>query len=132
MSLLTFSVSLVQFVAMKQELSHCLLIPLLISVLTITAAPVSAFAILPSASKAFTNNREVASRLFESQNEESDKVAIGSSEYYQGFMNRSLNEEPSERVTGDAILGPAFKFVGGFAAILAVLTFGFLASNGLI
>ncbi|KAL3784093.1 hypothetical protein ACHAWO_007347 [Cyclotella atomus] len=122
---------------MKQELSHCLLIPLLISVLTITAAPVSAFgvpssAILPSVSKAFTDNREVASRLFESQNEESDKVAIGSSEYYQGFMNRSLNEEPSERVTGDAILGPTFKFVGGFAAILAVLTFGFLASNGLI
>jgi hypothetical protein len=121
------------------NLSHCclLLTPLLIgALLIITAAPVSAFSvpssIFPSASKAFTSNREDATRLFQSQNKDTDKVEIGSSEYYQGFLNRSLNEEPSKRVTGDAILGPTFKFVGGFAAILVVLTFGFLASNGLI
>jgi hypothetical protein len=61
-----------------------------------------------------------------------DKVAVGSSEYYQGVVSRSLNEEPVQRVTGDNILGPTFKFVGGFAVILVVLTFGFLASNGII
>lgn len=76
--------------------------------------------------------RTISTQLFQSQDEDSEKVAVGSSEYYKGFMNRSLNEEPLERVTGDAILGPTFKFVGGFAAILALLTFGFLGSNGLI
>ena len=76
--------------------------------------------------------RTISTQLFQSQDDDSEKVAVGSSEYYKGFMNRSLNEEPLERVTGDAILGPTFKFVGGFAAILVLLTFGFLESNGLI
>ena len=47
-------------------------------------------------------------------------------------MNRLLNEEPVERVTGNAILGPTFKFIGGISVILVLLTLGFLASNGLI
>ena len=70
--------------------------------------------------------------LFQSTENEEKKVAVGSSEYYQGFMNRLLNEEPVERVTGDAILGPTFKFIGGISVILVLLTLGFLASNGLI
>ena len=39
-------------------------------------------------------------------------TTVGSSEYYQGFISRSINEEPTERVTGDAILGPTLKFAG--------------------
>ena len=61
-----------------------------------------------------------------------EMTTVGSSEYYQGFISRSVNEEPTERVTGDAVLGPTFKFVGGFALILVVLTAAFLASNGII
>mmetsp|Transcript_11777 Transcript_11777/g.28899 ORF Transcript_11777/g.28899 Transcript_11777/m.28899 type:complete len:139 (+) Transcript_11777:15-431(+) len=57
---------------------------------------------------------------------------VGSSEYYRGFVDRSLNEEPVERVTGDAILGPTLKFAGGAALILVALTVAFLASNGII
>ena len=107
------------------------------------ATPLHAFTITPArcCSALFTKQctttqipRIINTHLFEasSDEEKENKVAIGSSEYYQGFVGRSLNEEPEERVTGDAILGPTFKFVGGFAAILVVLTVGFLASNGLI
>lgn len=65
-------------------------------------------------------------------NDEKDKVQVGSGEYYEGFFQRSLEEEPLERVSGDAILGPTFKFVGGASAILIVLFFAFLLSNGLL
>ena len=65
-----------------------------------------------------------------SENEET--VQLGSEEYYKGFVSRSLDEEPVERVTGDAILGPTFKFVGGFAVLLVALFVGFMASNGLL
>lgn len=59
-------------------------------------------------------------------------VKVGSKEYYAGFTQRSLNEEPAERVTGDAVLGPTFKFVGGAMAVIMALLVGFLASNGLL
>ena len=99
----------------------------------ITTTPIHAF-IAPTRTSSIriTNNTP---QLCQSKSPDEDKennVAVGSSEYYQGFMNRSLNEEPVERVTGDAILGPTFKFVGGFAAILMVLTLGFLTSNGIL
>lgn len=85
--------------------------------------------------RAVTSTKESSTpinpRLFQTQGDD-DKVELGSSEYYKGFMNRPLNEEPAERISGDAILGPTLKFVGGSAAVLVVLTFGFLASNGLI
>ncbi|CAB9519818.1 expressed unknown protein [Seminavis robusta] len=61
-----------------------------------------------------------------------DTVQLGTQEYYQGFVSRSLDEEPVERVTGDAVLGPTFKFVGGFAVVLVGLVLGFMASNGLL
>mmetsp|Transcript_13886 Transcript_13886/g.23702 ORF Transcript_13886/g.23702 Transcript_13886/m.23702 type:complete len:156 (-) Transcript_13886:46-513(-) len=57
---------------------------------------------------------------------------VGSKEYYQGFVTRSVNEEPVDRVTGDAILGPTLKFAGGVSFILVALVGLFLASNGLI
>ena len=60
-----------------------------------------------------------------------ENVEVGSKEYYSGFVSRNLNQEPEQRVTGDAILVPTLKFVGGFAVILAFLLVGFLASNGL-
>lgn len=61
-----------------------------------------------------------------------ETVQIGTEEYYKGFVSRSLDEEPIERVTGDAVLGPTFQFVGGFTLIIGVLLLGFMASNGLI
>ncbi|KAL7529826.1 hypothetical protein ACHAXR_003176 [Thalassiosira sp. AJA248-18] len=62
----------------------------------------------------------------------SEVTAVGSTEYYQGFITRSVNEEPNERVTGDAVLGPTLKFAGGISLILVVLTAAFLVSNGII
>ena len=120
----------------------CLAPFLIIAVLLSIATPINAFSATSSASASPTiksllkipTPHNFGTHLFQlpSDENEENKVAIGSSEYYQGFVGRSLNEEPAERVTGDAILGPTFKFVGGFAAILVVLTFGFLVSNGLI
>lgn len=59
-------------------------------------------------------------------------VPLGSEDYYKGFLTRSLDEEPLDRVSGDALLGPTFKFVGGFAVVLGGLFLAFMASNGLI
>lgn len=64
--------------------------------------------------------------------DEAGNTRVGSSEYYKGFVSRSVDEEPAERVTGDAILGPTLKFAGGIGAVLVVLTLVFLASNGII
>lgn len=66
------------------------------------------------------------------QKEQNETVQLGSKEYYSGFVSRDVNQEPEERVTGDAILIPTLKFVGGFASVLALLFFVFLASNDLI
>ena len=66
--------------------------------------------------------------------DEDDKnlTSIGSTEYYKGFITRSAKEEPIERVTGDAILGPTLKFAGGVSFILVALVAVFLGSNGLL
>ena len=61
-----------------------------------------------------------------------DDVKVGSKEYYDGFISSGLNDEPRERVTGDAVLGPTFKFVGGFSVVILALLLGFMASNGLL
>ena len=60
-----------------------------------------------------------------------DKVKAGSKEYYQGFVSSDLVEE-EERVTGDALLGPTFKFVGSVSILIAALLLMFLISNGLL
>ena len=59
-------------------------------------------------------------------------TTVGSSEYYQGFISRSINEEPTERVTGDAILGPSLKFAFVISLGLVALVGVFLVSNGII
>ena len=64
--------------------------------------------------------------------QEENLTSIGSTEYYKGFLTRSAKEEPIERVTGDAILGPTLKFAGGVSLILVVLVLAFLGSNGLL
>ena len=61
-----------------------------------------------------------------------ETTTVGSKEYYQGFFTRSPDEEPVERVTGDAVLGPTLKFAGGVSLILVGLVFVFLVSNGLL
>ena len=64
--------------------------------------------------------------------QQDDLTSVGSKEYYQGFFTRSPDEEPVERVTGDAVLGPTLKFAGGVSLILVGLVFVFLVSNGLL
>lgn len=66
------------------------------------------------------------------KDEDENLTSIGSSEYYKGFITRSAKDEPIERVTGDAILGPTLKFAGGGSFILVALVVVFLGSNGLL
>ena len=67
-----------------------------------------------------------------SDNNKATTTVVGSTEYYQGFITRSMNEEPTERVTGDAILGPTLKFAGGISLLLILFMGIFLVSNGII
>lgn len=60
-----------------------------------------------------------------------DNDKAGSKEYYQGFVSSDLVEE-EDRVTGDALLGPTFKFVGSVSVLIAALLLVFLISNGLL
>eukprot|EP00565_Helicotheca_tamesis_P004633 CAMPEP_0185731300 /NCGR_PEP_ID=MMETSP1171-20130828/12513_1 /TAXON_ID=374046 /ORGANISM="Helicotheca tamensis, Strain CCMP826" /LENGTH=125 /DNA_ID=CAMNT_0028400537 /DNA_START=120 /DNA_END=497 /DNA_ORIENTATION=+ len=69
-----------------------------------------------------------SSNLFNSPNKEEEKDAS----YYQGFLNRDITEEPAERVSGDALLGPTLKLAGGTTVVMGVLILGFMASNGLL
>jgi len=80
------------------------------------------------------SHRTFTVQIHQSRDDNNDetKVAVGSKEYYAGFTERSLSEEPAERVTGDAILGPTFKFVGGAMVVIVALLVGFMASNGLL
>jgi len=66
------------------------------------------------------------------EQQQDNLTSIGSKEYYQGFITRSPDEEPIERVTGDAVLGPTLKFAGGVSLILVGLVLVFLVSNGLL
>eukprot|EP00568_Trieres_chinensis_P016046 CAMPEP_0183327136 /NCGR_PEP_ID=MMETSP0160_2-20130417/83607_1 /TAXON_ID=2839 ORGANISM="Odontella Sinensis, Strain Grunow 1884" /NCGR_SAMPLE_ID=MMETSP0160_2 /ASSEMBLY_ACC=CAM_ASM_000250 /LENGTH=114 /DNA_ID=CAMNT_0025495257 /DNA_START=93 /DNA_END=437 /DNA_ORIENTATION=+ len=68
----------------------------------------------------------------ESDGPEVPKVRSGTREYYEGFVSRSIDDEPADRVTGDSVLGPTLKLAGGTTLVLAAFFFAFLASNGLI
>mmetsp|Transcript_32007 Transcript_32007/g.52879 ORF Transcript_32007/g.52879 Transcript_32007/m.52879 type:complete len:144 (-) Transcript_32007:287-718(-) len=59
-------------------------------------------------------------------------VEVGSKAYYSGFVSREVMEEDEERVSGEAILGPTFKFVGGFSVLIGALFLFFMVSNGLL
>lgn len=61
-----------------------------------------------------------------------ENVKVGSSEYYKGFVSRSLTEEPEERVSGDAIITPILKGAGITTLVLGAFFFLFLKSNNLI
>jgi hypothetical protein len=74
---------------------------------------------------------DVAVNLSERDND-GESVKVGSSDYYKGFVSRNVDEEPEERITGDAVLGPTLKLAGQVTVILVLLTIGFLASNGII
>lgn len=74
-------------------------------------------------------DNETTTSMIEQQD---NLTSVGSKEYYQGFFTRSPDEEPVERVTGDAVLGPTLKFAGGVSLILVGLVFVFLVSNGLL
>ena len=63
-------------------------------------------------------------------NKNNKEVPVGSKEYYDGFL--TVTDEPRERVTGNAVLGPTLKFVGGISVGIMVLLLGFLASNELL
>mmetsp|Transcript_36433 Transcript_36433/g.85180 ORF Transcript_36433/g.85180 Transcript_36433/m.85180 type:complete len:162 (-) Transcript_36433:246-731(-) len=74
-------------------------------------------------------------KLYSNENDDDDntkRTKVGSEEYYRGFVSRKLNEEPAERVTGDALLGPILKFAGGASVIIAVFLFLFLVSNDIL
>jgi hypothetical protein len=75
---------------------------------------------------------QLKEKLQQQQQQKSQNVKVGTKEYYSGFVSRGVNDEPEERVTGDAVLVPTLKLVGGFAAVLGVLLFAFLASNNLL
>jgi hypothetical protein len=68
----------------------------------------------------------------EGEDSDEEKVKVGSSEYYQGFVSRGLNEEPEERVSGDAIITPILKGAAITTVALGVLFLLFLKSNNLI
>ena len=88
----------------------------------------SAITILPKPKTAVhANNPD------ETTSEEKEEVVrLGSGEYYSGFVNRQLTEEPEERITGDAVLIPSLKFAGICTAIIGGFLLVFLASNGLL
>ena len=75
------------------------------------------------------NNNE---QYDEASDDNNSLTQVGSTDYYQGFINRPIEEEPTERVTGDAVLGPTLKFAGGVSLILVVLVGAFLVSNGIV
>lgn len=66
------------------------------------------------------------------EQEENEVVELGSREYIQGMVSRSLDAEPAERVTGDKILGPTLRLAGVVTGFLVLLVLAFLASNGII
>jgi hypothetical protein len=85
--------------------------------------------IQPANRLAFTSIR----RLYQAgQQDEEERVAVGSKEYYEGFVKRGLNEEPTERVTGDALLTPILKFAASSAALIGAFFFLFLKANDII
>mmetsp|Transcript_9111 Transcript_9111/g.11884 ORF Transcript_9111/g.11884 Transcript_9111/m.11884 type:complete len:81 (+) Transcript_9111:808-1050(+) len=63
---------------------------------------------------------------------EDEKVQVGSKEYYSGFVNRPMSEEPVERVSGDNLLMPIMKFAGSSSLVIGGFLLVFLAANGLL
>jgi hypothetical protein len=77
-------------------------------------------------------NNEAGGDNANANDKDEEKVLVGSSEYYEGFVTRSLNEEPEERVTGDAIIGPILKGAAITSLVLGAFFLLFLKSNNLV
>mmetsp|Transcript_23116 Transcript_23116/g.64278 ORF Transcript_23116/g.64278 Transcript_23116/m.64278 type:complete len:112 (+) Transcript_23116:71-406(+) len=75
---------------------------------------------------------EMSNDLMDEGEADDAEVRLGSKEYYSGFVSRDVNEEPDARVTGDAVLIPTVKLVGGSSVVIGGLLLAFLASNGLL
>ena len=69
-------------------------------------------------------------RLARANNNNDEKVEVGSKEYLEGFVSSPIRDDSlAERGTG---LEQALKLGGSFAVVLALLFVGFMASNGLL
>jgi hypothetical protein len=68
------------------------------------------------------------------QEEKKDVVVqLGSQEYIQGMLTRPMRkDEPTNRVTGDKVLGPTLRLAGGVVGILVILIGAFLWANDII
>jgi hypothetical protein len=90
--------------------------------------------VAPSSSSSIRYVNAVTRVHAKSEGEDSneEKVKVGSSEYYQGFVSRGLNEEPEERVSGDAIITPILKGAAITTVALGAFFLLFLKSNNLI
>lgn len=83
--------------------------------------------------KALKSTLDLSTRLYGTNEENTEEqVKVGSKDYYSGFLSRGIKEDSEDRVTGDAVLLPTLKFVGGFSVIIGALLLVFLASNGLL
>lgn len=63
--------------------------------------------------------------------DDNQEVKLGTKEYYAGLINRDLGEVEA-RVSGDKLLIPTLKFVGGFAILIGIAFIAFMVSNGLL
>ena len=75
--------------------------------------------------------RSTSTTLWESTGQE-EEVELGSKEYIQGIINRPVDVEVSERVSGDKVLGPTLRLAGGVSGVLVALVLAFLISNGIV
>lgn len=114
---------------------HCFLLTIALSLLfpthAIGFANPQAQGLLEKNSERLILEQKHSSKCFAKPDQSSDDVKVGSKEYYQGLVSRDLVEE-EERIAGDALLGPTFKFVGSVSVLIAALLLVFLLSNGLL
>jgi hypothetical protein len=81
--------------------------------------------------KQTTLNRQPTTTCIPSKINNDEEVRLGTKEYYAGFISRDL-DEAEERISGDKVLIPTLKFVGGFTIVIGLLLVGFFVSNGII
>ena len=60
-----------------------------------------------------------------------DLTKVGSRAYYEGFLTQPVDDESVTTERGDGT-EQALKFAASSAGVVAVLFFGFMASNGLL
>ena len=89
--------------------------------------------IAPSISSAAAAAAATTTTLWESSgNPKEEEVELGSTEYIQGMLNRPVDADGAERVSGDKVLGPTLRLAGGVTGVLVAFVLAFLLSNGII